>query len=52
MGNSAFWEILQIAVYRGIFIGKDNIANDKIFWRLLFADPHGANFSLRMCEAL
>ena len=20
------------------------IANDKIFWRLLFADPHGANF--------
>ena len=28
------------------------IANDKIFWRLLFADPHGANFSLRMCEAL
>ena len=28
------------------------IANDKIFLRLLFADPHGANFSLRMCEAL
>ena len=28
------------------------IVNDKIFWRLLFADTHGANFSLRMCEAL
>jgi hypothetical protein len=24
----------------------------QIFWRLLFAVPHGANFSLRMCEAL
>lgn len=24
MGNSAFWEILQIAVYRVNFIGEDN----------------------------
>jgi len=28
------------------------IANDKIFWRLLFADPHGLRISVRMCEAL
>jgi hypothetical protein len=40
MGILSFWEFLQIAVYRGIFIGEDNIANDKIFWRLLFTDPH------------
>ncbi len=28
------------------------IANDKIFWRLLFADPHVANVSERMCKAI
>lgn len=35
-----------------LYIIWSEIVNDKLIWRLLFADTHAANVSERMCEAI